>query len=101
MDLGGPTILGKPIIVYFGKEAHYGKITYQHVELVYQSIGDARTQLRVQFEDGEECDLNYDLILLRINTFAREPPRDAMGNLKRIKIPRDRGGGPSGSFERP
>ena len=35
--------------------------------------------------------MSYDEILLGINTFAREPPRDALGNLKRIEIPRDRG----------
>ena len=91
MDLGGPTIVGEPLLITFGKEAHYGKIIYQHVELVYQGRGDARTQWRVQFEDGEEYDLSYDEILLGINTFAREPPRDALGNLKRIEIPRDRG----------
>ena len=90
-DLGGPSILGEPLLITFGKEAHYGKIIYQHVELVYQGRGDARTQWRVQFEDGEEYDLSYDEILLGINTFAREPPRDALGNLKRIEIPRDRG----------
>ncbi len=60
MELGGPTILGKLIMDFFGKEAHYGKIIYRHVELVYQGIGDARTQWRVQFEDGEEYDYNYD-----------------------------------------
>ena len=91
MELGGPTILGKPIMEYFGKEAHYGKIIYQHVELVYQGRGDARTQWRVQFEDGEEYDYNYDQVLLGINMFAKEPPRDDLGNLKRIEIPRDRG----------
>ncbi len=74
-------------MIYFGKEVHYGKIVYQHVELVYQGRGDAKTQLRLQFEDGEEYDLSYDEILLGINTFAREPPRDAHGNLKRIKFP--------------
>ncbi len=26
MELGGPTILGKSVIVYFGKDAHYEKI---------------------------------------------------------------------------
>ena len=91
MELGGPTILGQPVSILFGKVAHYGKIIYQHVELVYQGRGDARTQWRVQFEDGEEYDMNYDEIILGINTFAREPPRDAMGNVKRIEIPRDRG----------
>ena len=91
MELGGPTILGKPIMEYFGKEAHYGKIIYQHVELLYQGRGDARTKWRVQFEDGEKYDLNYDQVLLRIIMFAKEPPRDALGNLKRIEIPRDRG----------
>ena len=30
-------------------------------------------------------------MLLGINPFAKEPPRDALGNLKRIDIPRDRG----------
>ena len=54
MELGCLTILGKPIMEFFGKEAHYGKIIYQHVELVYQGRGGARTQWRVQFEDGEE-----------------------------------------------
>ncbi len=34
-DLGGPTNLGEPLLITFGKEAHYGKIIYQHVELVY------------------------------------------------------------------
>ncbi len=91
MELGGPTILGKHVIVYLGKDVHYGKIIYQHVDLVYQGRGDARTQWRVQFEDGEEYDLNYDQILLGINMFAKEPPRDTLGNLKRIEIPRDRG----------
>jgi len=91
MELGGPTILRKPVIIYFGKNAHYMKIIYQHGELVYQGRGDARTQWRVQFEDGEEYDLNYDEMLLGIITFAREPPRDALGNLKRIEIPRDCG----------
>ena len=89
--IGGSTILGKPVIVYFGNYGHYGKIIYQHVELVYQGRGDARTQWRVQFGDGEEYDLNYDQIPLGINMFAKDPPRDAMGNLKPIEIPRDRG----------
>jgi len=90
MELGGPTILGKPIMEFFGKEAHYGKIIYQHVELVYQGRGDARTQWRVQFEDEEEYDLSYEEMLLRFNVFVKEPPRDAMINLKRIEIPQDR-----------
>jgi hypothetical protein len=30
-------------------------------------------------------------MLLGINMFAKDPPRDAIGNLKRIEIPRDRG----------
>ncbi len=30
-------------------------------------------------------------MLLGINTFAREPPRDALCKLKLIEIPRDRG----------
>ena len=64
MELGGPTILGKPVIIYFGKNAHYGKIIYQRVELVYQGRGDSRTQWRGQFEDEEEYDLNYDEIPL-------------------------------------
>ena len=81
----------RPLLITFGKEAHYGKIIHQHVELVYQGRGDARTQWRVQCEDGEDQDLSYDEILLGINTFAREDPRDALGNLKRIEIPRDRG----------
>ena len=44
-------------------------------------------QWRVQFEDGEEYDLNYDQIQLGINMFAKEPPRDALDILKRIEIP--------------
>jgi hypothetical protein len=28
MELGGPSLLGKPVIVYFGKDVHYGKIIY-------------------------------------------------------------------------
>jgi hypothetical protein len=60
MELGAPTILGKNDIRYFGKEAHHRKVIYQHVELVYQGRGDARTQWRVQFEYGEEYDFNYD-----------------------------------------
>ena len=64
MELGGPPILGKPVIIYFGKNAHYGKIIYQRVELVYQGRGDSRTQWRGQFEDEEEYDLNYDEIPL-------------------------------------
>ena len=91
MELGGPSILVKPVIVYFVKDADYGKIIYQLVELVYQGRCDARTQWRVQFEDGEEYDLNYDYIILGINMFPKEPPRDFMGNLMRIEIPRDRG----------
>jgi hypothetical protein len=91
MELGGPKILENSVMIYFGKEAHYGKIIYQHVELVYQGRGDARTQWRVQFEDGEDYDLSYDEILLGINTFARESPRDAHSKLKRIEVPRDRG----------
>jgi hypothetical protein len=44
MELGGPTILGKPIMEYlFCKETHYGKIIDQHVELVYQGICDTKT----------------------------------------------------------
>jgi len=103
MELGGPTILGKPVIVHFRKDAHYGKIIYNNADLVYQGRGDARTQWRVQFEDGEEYDLNYDQILLGINMFAKEPPRDALDNLKCIEILRNRGwrGGPSVSFETP
>ena len=81
MELDGPTIIGKEVLVFFGKEAHYGKIIYQHVELVYQGRGGARTQWRVQFEDEEEYDLNYDQILLGINTFARIPRRDVVGNI--------------------
>jgi len=67
MELGGPTILGEPIMAYFGKGGHYGKIIYQHVELVYQGRGDATTQWRVQFEDGEEYDFDYDQVLLGSN----------------------------------
>ena len=47
----------------FGATTHYRKVICQHVEVVYQMRDDARTQWRVQFEDGEEFDLNYDEIL--------------------------------------
>jgi len=91
MELGGQTIIEKSVIIYFIKDAHYGKIIYQHGELVYQGRGDASSQWVVQFEDEKEYDLNYDKILLGIIMFAKEPPRDALGNPRRIEIPRDRG----------
>ena len=69
----------------FGATTHYGKVILQHVEVVYQGRGDARTQWRVQFEDGEEFDLNYDEILHGFNLLMREPVSRA------IHIPNDRG----------
>ena len=69
----------------FGATTHYGKVICQHVEVVYQGRGDARTQWRVQFEDGEEFDLNYDEILHGFNLLMREPVSRA------IHIPNDRG----------
>ena len=69
----------------FGATTHYGKVIFQHVEVVYQGRGDARTQWRFQFEDGEEFDLNYDEILHGFNLLMREHVSRA------IHIPNDRG----------
>jgi hypothetical protein len=69
----------------FGATTRYGKVIYQHVEVVYQGRGDARTQWRVQFEDGEEFDLKYDEILHGFNLLMREPI------FRAIHIPNDRG----------
>ena len=69
----------------FGATTHYGKVILQHVEVVYQGRGDARTQWRIQFEDGEEFDLNYDELWHGFNMFIREPVSRA------IHIPHDRG----------
>lgn len=63
---------------------------YQHVERDYQGKCVARTPWKVQYKVGEEYILNYDQLLLGINTFAREPPKDDLDNLKRIEIPRYR-----------
>ncbi len=56
----------------FGSTTHYGKVICQHVEVVYQGRGDAKTQWRLQFEVGEEFDLNYDEILHGFNLLMRE-----------------------------
>jgi hypothetical protein len=71
-QLGGPSIIGQPLKLMFGSTTHYGKVICQHVEVVYQGRGDARTQWRVQFEVGEEFDLNYDEILHGFNLLMRE-----------------------------
>jgi hypothetical protein len=52
---------------------------------VYQGRGDAKTQWRVQFEDGEKLDLNYDKILHGFKLLMRELVSMA------IHIPNDRG----------
>ncbi len=83
--LGGPSIIGRPLKLMFGATTHYGKVILQHVEAVYQGRGDARTQWRVQFEDGEEFELNYNELLYGLNMFTREPVSRA------IHIPNDRG----------
>ena len=68
----------------FGATTNYGKVICQHVEVVYQGRGDAKTQWRFQFEVGEEFDLNYDEILHGFNLIMREPVSRA------IHIPNDR-----------
>ena len=52
---------------------------------MYQGRGDARNQWRVQFEDGEEFDLNYDEILHGCNLLMRELV------FRAIHIPNDHG----------
>jgi hypothetical protein len=69
----------------FGRRHHYGRFFYQHEELVYQSRANARTQSRVQLEDGEEYDMNYDQIM-RGNYLL-----NATDSERLIVIPFDRG----------
>ena len=84
-QLGGPSIIGRPLKLMFGATTHYGKVILQHVEVVYQGRGDARTQWRVEFEYGEEFDFNYDELLHGFNMFTRERVSRA------IYIPNDHG----------
>jgi hypothetical protein len=65
-QLGGPSVSGQPLKLMLGSTTHNGKVICQHVEVVYQGRGDAKTQWGVQFEDGEEFDLNYGEIIARI-----------------------------------
>ncbi len=85
IQLGGPSVIGQPLKLMFGATSHYGKVICQHVEVVYQGRGDAKTQWRVKFEDGKELELNYDEILHGYKLLLREPVSKA------IHIPNDRG----------
>ena len=86
------SVVGKELVSYLGAQAHYGKVVYQHHEVVYQGRANLRTQWRVQFEDGEEFDMNYDEIMFGIRMLEREGPRiDGNGFSVPIAIPYDRG----------
>ena len=82
---GNRGVIGRSLMELFGSQPHYGRVLYQHEELVYQGRTDARTQWRVQFEDGEEYDMDFDQIMRGHALLNETNP----GRL--IEIPYDRG----------
>ena len=57
---GGRSVTGRSLVELFGTQRYYGRVIFQHQQLVNQGRVDARTQWRDQFEDGEEYDMNFE-----------------------------------------
>ena len=75
---GGRSVIGRSLVELFGTQRHYGRVLFQHQQLVYQGRADARTQWRVQFEDGEEYDMNFDQIMRAHNLLINTEPGRAI-----------------------
>lgn len=82
----------REVLVMFGDEnahrprqPHYGRVMYEVQDLVYQRRGRVQTMWRVQFEDGEEFELNYEEITEGLQRIAALPPQNP------IVVPVDRG----------
>lgn len=77
------------VLVMFGDDnapqPHYGRVVYEIPFLVYQQRGRVQTVWRVQFEDGEEFELNYGEIREGLKNFAQLPPN------RLVVLPLDRG----------
>ena len=71
---GQRTVLGRSVMEYFGEHPHYGRVVYQHDGLIYRGRTEARTQWRVQFEDGDEYDRNFDQVMAAVNLFNNSNP---------------------------
>ena len=69
----------------FLTQRHYGRVIFQHQQLVYQGRADARTLWRVHFEDGEQYEMNFEQIMHGHNLLINTEPGRA------IVIPYDRG----------
>ena len=86
---GEADLRNQEVLVMFGPDdapqPHDGRVVYEVPSLIYQGRGRVQTMWTVQFEDGEEFELNYDEIRAGIAWRISAPPQNA------IRLPVDDG----------
>ena len=90
-EQGVNSLFLRPLARHFGGVVHYGRVVYQHQELIETARGVAPTNWRVQYEDGEEFDQTFAEILACQAVYRRNLPKNLAGEPRQVVVPYERG----------